>query len=80
MRFHFNALLRTNFRCGRMLYSWTEQRARLFGMPAFLPCLLFFLSGSLLSSRTFSLSGKRPSKLTQRKEEMQNVPYSFPSL
>mgnify|MGYP004724774353 FL=1 len=36
MRFHFNALLRTNFRCGRMLYSWTEQRARLFGMPAFL--------------------------------------------
>ena len=37
MRFHFNALLRTNFRCGRMQYSWTEQRARLFGMPAFLP-------------------------------------------
>ena len=70
MRFHFNALLRTNFGCLACLRFFPD----LWGS------LLFFLSGSLLSSRTFSLSGKRPSKLTQRKEEMQNVPYSFPSL
>ncbi len=35
MNAYFQKLLRSNFRCGRMLYSWTVEIAGRFGAPSF---------------------------------------------